>query len=55
MDIRQCQSLWEVAKMSTCKENIIVIGAGGHAKVVVATLLAAGYTIDALFDDDLSR
>jgi sugar O-acyltransferase (sialic acid O-acetyltransferase NeuD family) len=41
--------------MSTCKENIIVIGAGGHAKVVVATLLAAGYTIDALFDDDLSK
>lgn len=41
--------------MNICKENVIVIGAGGHAKVVVATLLASGYTVNALFDDDLSK
>ncbi len=55
MDIRQCQNLWEVAKMSTYKDNVIVIGAGGHAKVVVATLIAAGYIVNGLFDDDLSK
>lgn len=31
--------------------RIAVIGAGGHAKVVVATLLAAGHTVAGLFDD----
>lgn len=55
MDIRQCQNSWEVANVNICNDNIIVIGAGGHAKVVLATLLAAGYTVNGLFDDDLSK
>ena len=33
---------------------VYVIGAGGHAKVVVSTLQAAGYMVKALFDDDQS-
>jgi len=32
--------------------HIIVIGAGGHAKVVVSTLLAAGLNVSSLYDDD---
>ncbi len=31
---------------------VIVIGAGGHASVVASTLLAAGYSITAFYDDD---
>lgn len=31
---------------------VIVIGAGGHAKVVGATLVAAGYSVAAYYDDD---
>lgn len=30
---------------------IIVLGAGGHAKVVISTLRAMGHTVTALFDD----
>ncbi len=37
--------------MSNDRE-VYVVGAGGHAKVVVSTLQAAGYTIKGLFDDD---
>lgn len=33
---------------------VYVIGAGGHAKVVVSTLQAAGCAIKAIFDDDQS-
>ena len=36
-------------------QTVIVIGAGGHAKVVIATLQAAGYSVEALYDDDESR
>ena len=32
-----------------------VIGAGGHAKVVVATLRAAGWDVVAVFDDDPAK
>lgn len=32
--------------------NAIVIGAGGHAKVVISTLRAAGWQVVAAFDDD---
>ncbi len=32
-------------------EEVVVIGAGGHAKVVVATLLASGFTIKGIVDD----
>ncbi len=35
--------------------EIGVIGAGGHAKVVVATVQAAGYTVKAIFDDDPAK
>jgi len=34
---------------------VVVIGAGGHAKVVVATLQAAGLSIAGVYDDDSSR
>lgn len=36
----------------TMNKSVYVIGAGGHAKVVVSTLQAAGYTVAAVFDDD---
>ena len=32
--------------------RVAVLGAGGHAKVVVATLLACGYEISGVYDDD---
>jgi sugar O-acyltransferase (sialic acid O-acetyltransferase NeuD family) len=35
--------------------HIIVIGAGGHARVVLATLQAAGRVVDAIVDEDESR
>jgi sugar O-acyltransferase (sialic acid O-acetyltransferase NeuD family) len=34
------------------EERVIVIGAGGHAKVVISTLLASGIKIDKIFDDN---
>ncbi len=33
-------------------EEIVVLGGGGHAKVVIATLLDLGYRIRGIFDDD---
>ena len=33
-------------------DGIYIIGAGGHAKVVISTLLAAGKKVAAIFDDD---
>lgn len=33
-------------------EEVHVIGAGGHAKVVISTLQAVGYNPQAIFDDD---
>jgi len=35
--------------------SVAVIGAGGHAKVVISALDAAGYRVEAIFDDDRSR
>jgi sugar O-acyltransferase (sialic acid O-acetyltransferase NeuD family) len=35
--------------------GVLVIGAGGHAKVVIATLQAAGRVVRAAFDDDAAR
>jgi len=32
--------------------KLYLIGAGGHAKVVLSTLIASGYHVDGLFDDD---
>ena len=37
------------------KDGIVVIGAGGHAKVVISTLLAHGLPIAAVFDDDETK
>lgn len=39
----------------TANRRVVVIGAGGHGKVVIATLQAAGYVIEALLDDDPSK
>ena len=35
--------------------DIVVVGAGGHAKVVIATLRAAGGDVAAAYDDDQRR
>lgn len=35
--------------------SLVVVGAGGHAKVVLATLLAAGHQVGAILDDDPAR
>ncbi len=32
--------------------SVVVIGAGGHARVVIATLQAAGHTVQAVYDDN---
>ena len=37
------------------KDGIVVIGAGGHAKVLISTLTARGVAIAAVFDDDESK
>jgi sugar O-acyltransferase (sialic acid O-acetyltransferase NeuD family) len=37
------------------REPVAVLGAGGHAKVVIATLQAAGFTVAALFDDAAAK
>ena len=34
------------------KDGIVVIGAGGHSKVLISTLIARGISIAAVFDDD---
>lgn len=36
-------------------QGIHVVGAGGHAKVVISTLRAAGHEVAAVFDDDSQR
>jgi sugar O-acyltransferase (sialic acid O-acetyltransferase NeuD family) len=36
-------------------DNIVVIGAGGHAKVVIATVRALGGSVVRVYDDDESR
>ena len=35
--------------------RVVVVGAGGHAKVVIATCRAAGHTVVGVVDDDSSR
>ncbi len=39
----------------SARDPVAVIGAGGHAKVVIATLRAAGFAVAAAFDDDPAR
>lgn len=43
------------AKDASSSNGVIVIGAGGHAKVTIATLRAAGFEIAAAYDDDPLR
>lgn len=35
-------------------ERLVVVGAGGHAKVVIATARAAGFSVVAVLDDDVA-
>lgn len=35
--------------------RVVVVGAGGHAKVVIATLAACGVSVDMVFDDDAKK
>ena len=35
--------------------DVLVIGSGGHAKVVIDVLRAAGHVVAAVFDDDVAR
>ena len=46
--MRQCRSSWA----HLMSESAVVIGAGGHAKVVLVTLEAAGVEVTGVFDDD---
>ncbi|MEM7435945.1 MAG: acetyltransferase [Myxococcota bacterium] len=41
--------------MKSPPDNVVVIGAGGHAKVVIATVRAAGGEVVAAYDDDETR
>jgi sugar O-acyltransferase (sialic acid O-acetyltransferase NeuD family) len=41
--------------LTLCRPGVVVLGAGGHASVVVATLQAAGIPIAAAYDDDPSK
>jgi sugar O-acyltransferase (sialic acid O-acetyltransferase NeuD family) len=36
-------------------DGVIVIGGGGHGKVVVSTLLSSGVTVTGIYDDDKER
>lgn len=36
-------------------QTVSVLGAGGHARVVVSTLRAAGFTVAGLYDDDPAK
>lgn len=36
-------------------KSLIVLGAGGHAKVVVSTARALGYRVEAVYDDDSAK
>jgi len=40
--------------MNTTRD-VYVIGAGGHAKVVIATLHECGYTVKAALDEDAKK
>lgn len=36
-------------------DPVVVLGAGGHAKVVISTLHGAGFEVAAVFDDDAAK
>jgi sugar O-acyltransferase (sialic acid O-acetyltransferase NeuD family) len=37
------------------EKSVIVLGAGGHARVVISTLQAAGWHVAAVYDDEVSK
>lgn len=41
--------------LTACRKGIVVLGAGGHASVVIATLQAAGINVAAAYDDDSTK
>lgn len=41
--------------MTALRNQVAVLGAGGHAKVVIATLRAVGFGVSELYDDDPVR
>jgi sugar O-acyltransferase (sialic acid O-acetyltransferase NeuD family) len=56
--IRRCPSSWVTGRIKMKQrelEPVIVIGAGGHAKVVISTLEAAGHKVTAVYDDDHAK
>lgn len=40
------------SEVTDSPRDVIVLGAGGHAKVVISTLRAAGWQVKAVYDDD---
>lgn len=53
MGMSQCLSLRENDLI--VESSVIVMGGGGHAKVVISTLHAAGYRVSGVFDDDVEK
>src|SRR4051794_5283000 len=49
------ETMSKPANHVTPKDEIIVIGCGGHAKVVISTLRAAGHRVSAVFDDNAQK
>ena len=43
------------AALDAATDGVVVIGAGGHAKVVISTLTACGTPVAAVVDDDDSK
>lgn len=41
--------------MTPNRTSVVVLGAGGHAKVVISTLQASGWTVAAAYDDDENK
>lgn len=54
----RCESPAHTAAMPAARtpetDGVLVVGAGGHAKVVVATLRAAGFRVGGIYDDNPS-
>ncbi len=53
---RQTQHKSSVRGAAKAREkSIIVLGAGGHAKVVISTLRTARWDVEAVYDDDVTK
>jgi sugar O-acyltransferase (sialic acid O-acetyltransferase NeuD family) len=44
-----------VHSASDSESSVVLLGAGGHAKVVISTLRAAGMDVAAIYDDDVAK